>query len=115
MGIAEKIAERLAWLSYPSENDSESRRRTFNEMKSIYRIRSKAVHGVSGMNDSQLALGAREAEELASLGVFAFAQLPTMICGKKEKDLDSTLTEFFTSLKMEGLPKARTIIECQGH
>lgn len=106
--IAEKISERLAWLAFYGDKNWEERRQTFADMKAVYATRSKAVHG-GAVNDSGLATQARRAEELARLGIFAFAQLPPLFQGKA--DSDNLLGEFFLRLKLEGFDRAREIFQ----
>lgn len=105
--IAEKIAERLAWLSFPGEADWQKRRDTYRIMKAVYSARSKAVHGDSAVKDLKLGSLARNAEELAALGIFAFSQLPPLFQDKMDRE--KLLNEFFVRLKLEGLTRALQI------
>jgi hypothetical protein len=102
--ITEKISERLAWLSFPGHNDWQERRNTYRTMKTVYAARSKAVHGDSAVKELNLAVLANQAEEQASLGIFAFAQLPPLFQGKQDKE--KLLNEFFIRLKLEGYERA---------
>lgn len=107
--IAERSAERLAWLSFPTVQEWHERRETYRTMKSVYGARSKAVHGNSAAKTlKNLPLLARQAEEQASLGIFAFSQLPPLFRDKNEKE--KLLNEFFVRLKLEGLERARQVI-----
>jgi len=105
--IAEKISERLAWLSFPGEGDWQQRRNTYRTMKRVYGARSKAVHGDSAVKDLDLPSLAHEAEEQAALGMFAFMQLPPLFQDKKDKE--KLLNEYFVRLKLEGLGRARQV------
>jgi hypothetical protein len=106
--IAEKISERLAWLSYFGDADWEKRSQTFTDMKAVYGARSKAVHGASVSKSRDLLLRGRQAEELARLGVFAFSQLPPLFDGRQNKE--QKLQEFFTRLKLEGFEQAQKLL-----
>jgi hypothetical protein len=105
--IAEKISERLAWLSFPGDGDWRERRNTYRTMKKVYGARSKAVHGDSAVKDLDLPALAHEAETQAELGMFAFMQLPPLFQDKKDKE--KLLNEFFVRLKLEGLARARQV------
>jgi hypothetical protein len=102
--ITEKISERLALLSYPDSKDWEMRRNTYRAMKKVYAARSKAVHGDSAAKNLPLSMLASQAEEQASLGILAFAQLPPLFQGKHDKE--KLLNEFFIRLKLEGYDRA---------
>jgi hypothetical protein len=107
--ISEKISERLAWLSFPGAEDWQERRTTYVTMKKVYGARSKAVHGDSAANDLDLPLRAYQSEEQATLGIFAFSQLPPLFRDKKDKE--QLLNEFFVRLKLEGLQRARHLFD----
>lgn len=102
--ITEKISERLAWLSFPGCNDWQERRNTYRTMKLVYAARSKAVHGNSAVKELPLSERANQAEEQASLAIFAFSQLPHLFHGKQDKE--GLLNEFFVRLKLEGYERA---------
>jgi hypothetical protein len=110
-GVTEMLSERLAWLSFPNATDFNNRRSTFDEMRSVYRARSKAVHGDPVKELAPLVL---KAEELASLGIFACAQLPSLFRGEQnENKLREQLKEFFVRLKLEGLDRAMLYVQKQ--
>ena len=70
---------------------------------------AKAVHGHSALKGSELPLRAHQAEELARLGIFAFAQLVPFFEGRKDEE--GLLNEFFVRLKLERFNRAREVFK----
>jgi hypothetical protein len=109
-GLTEMLAERLALLV---ETDYEAVNRRYAEMREVYSARSKAVHGDTARRHLNFARLSRTAEDLARVGLLAYAQLAPML--EDSADVKKTLGEFFTALKLGGFKAALATLPQRPH
>jgi len=100
-GLTELLAERIALLC---STDVTERKKLHEEVREVYRARSKAVHGDFTEKDFPLGELNRKAEQLCVFGLLSCADLfPLLLVAKDQK---KALADFFTLLKLGGLQEA---------
>jgi hypothetical protein len=105
-GLTELLAERLALLC---GKDMAERKQLYDEVREVYRARSKAVHGDFFENDSTLAELNRTAEKLTTFALLSCSDIFHMFHGIK--DQNKALSDFFTSLKLGGVQEALKAVQ----
>jgi len=99
--ITETLAERVALLCGA---DTAEREQLHTQTRQVYRARSKAVHGGTHENPSELYKINATAEQLCVFALFSCASLfPTFIGSGNETE---ALAEFFKVAKLGGLEEA---------
>ncbi|HEV2805981.1 MAG TPA: hypothetical protein VGW57_13745 [Chthoniobacterales bacterium] len=99
--ITETLAERIALLCGA---DTQEREQLYAEARRVYGARSKAVHGGSESDSSELTEVNTIAEKLCVFALISCASLFPAITGVKNEN--DALTEFFKVSKLGGIEEA---------
>lgn len=99
-GITEILAERVALLCEPEYAAIAD---VYRDVRLVYSGRSKTVHGDAADGKEFVNLS-RKAEQIASRGLFAFAELCPYL--PTDKTATEALNRFFTALKLGGFQTA---------
>jgi hypothetical protein len=99
-GITEILAERVALLC---ETEYAAIADVYRDVRLVYAGRSKTVHG-DAADDTEFAKLSRTAEQVASRGLLAFAELCPHL--PADKTATEALNRFFTALKLGGFQAA---------